>query len=549
MRAERNRISVALLLSGALFTVHVAPARSQPAPAAAAQADPASLVGQDVRIVTITGAVWPGRLADASGDGLTVQGSSGAFTISRSAVRSIEPLAAARVRQAMATASVPVDGGELRIHGSNTVGAQMLPNLLEVYGQASRRTKVQVTPGKVDEERRITLSGDNPASSLNVELHSHGTGTAFTSLAAGAADLGMASRPANDKEREALKSLGLGDPRSAAQEHVVGLDGVSVIVNPGNPVGALSLAQIAAVFTGAVKDWSELGGRPGPINLYSLDAKSGTFDTFKDLALHGKPLGAGARTFESSTELSDEVAGDPGGIGFIGLAYIRQAKPLTVAQSCGLAVPTEAFNIRTEEYPLSRRLFLYTPAAPARLATDFLTFVSSAEAQPAIAASGFVNLMPETASMAYSEFRKRTAPDLLANPGDNVDPGRAQAIVQTLRPLFSDGRRLSITFRYQADSTALDNRGESDINRLVAWSNDPANAGRGVVLVGYSSSVGSFTQNVNLSRERADALARRLQAAGLRVAATVGAGPVSPVACNTDGRGQALNRRVEVWVR
>ena len=523
-------------------------AMAQPAPTAAL-ADVSGMVGQEVRVLTITGALWPGRLMEATGDSLTIDGSSGAFTISRSAVRSVEALSGARVRPAMASGAAVPAGGELRIHGSNTVGAQMLPNLLEAYGRASRRASVQVTPGKVDEERRITLAGDEPGNALDVELRSHGTGTAFTSLASGAADLGMASRPVNDKERDAIKAAGMGDLRSVGQEHVIGLDGVSVIINKDNPVGSLTLAQLGAVFTGAVKDWSELGGPPGRIQVYSRDTKSGTYDTFKELVLHGKAMAPGARLFESSTELSDEVAGDPGGIGFIGLAYIREAKAVTVAQACGLTVTAEPFNVRTEEYPLSRRLFLYAPAPPARLATDFLTFASSAQAQPAVAASGFVNLMPEPATMAYSEFRKRTAPDLLANPGDDVAPARAQPIVQALRPLFSDARRLSITFRFQADSSALDTRGEADVSRLVAWSHEPANAGRGIVLVGYSSSVGSFTQNVTLSRERADALAKRLQAAGLRIVSTAGAGPVSPVACNTDARGQGLNRRVEVWVK
>ena len=83
----------------------------------------------------------------------------------------------------------------------------------------------------------------------------------------------------------------------------------------------------------------------------------------------------------------------------------------------------------------------------------------------------------------------------------------------------------------------------------MAWSREPANANRPLVLVGYSSSVGAFGQNVTLSKERADALAARLQAAGLRNVTAVGAGPVSAVACNADGHGQALNRRVEVWAK
>ena len=518
--------------------------------AAAPEGDFGSLVGQEVRVTTITGAIWPGRLTEAGGDSLTVQGSSGAYTISKAAVRSVEPLhPLPRLRPVMASVEGPprLESGEFRLDGSNTIGAQMVPNLIEAYGQANGLPGIQLVPGKVDEERRIVLGGADAARAVTVELHSHGTGTAFTSLAAKTADLGMASRPVNDKEREAVLAAGLGDLRSVAQEHVIGLDGLSVIVNADNRVSNLSLQQVAAIFTGGVTDWSEVGGAPGRIQAYTLDVKSGTFDTFNELVMHRRPMAPGARAYESSTKLSDDVAADPNGIGFIGFPYIRSARAVTVVEPCGLAVAPEPFLVRTEEYPLARRLFLYSPAQPTAPAQGFLTFASSAKAQPVVAAAGFVNLAPEVATTAYSEFRKRSAPEMFA-PTATVNTAQSQSIVQGLRALFSEARRLSITFRFQPDSAALDTRGEADINRLLAWSREPANASRQLVLVGYSSSVGAFGQNVSLSRERADALAARLQAAGLRVS-TVGAGPVSAVACNADGRGQALNRRVEVWAK
>ena len=541
------------LCSAAVLTFSFAQAgQAQPsAPVAGAELDPSTLVGQDVRVTTITGAVWPGKLAEVTADGLTVQGSAGPYTISKAAVRTVEPLhPLPRLRPVMALSQAAMtEGGELRIHGSNTVGAQMLPNLLEAYGQATGRSKIQVTPGKSDEERRIGLGGGGKNRDIDVELQSHGTGTAFVSLVTKAADLGMASRPVNDKEREAVMAAGLGDLRSVGQEHVVGLDGLAVIVNRDNRVTTLSLAQMAAIFSGTVVDWSEVGGSPGRIQVYRLDEKSGTFDTFNELVMHHHAIAPGARTFESSTKLSDDVAADPNGIGFIGLAYVRSARAVTIAQSCGLVTPAEPFMVRTEEYPLSRRLFLYTPAEPSQPVVSVINFASYAKAQPAIAAAGVVTLAPELSATSYSEFRKRNAPEMFAAPGTVVDAKQSQPIVQGLRALFSEAQRLSITFRFQPDSAALDTRGEADIERLVAWSNEAANANRQIVLVGYGSSIGSFAQNVALSRTRADALAQRLQAAGLRSITTMGAGPVAPVACNADARGQGLNRRVEVWVK
>ena len=534
-------VAIGLTLSAASW--------AQPSPASA---DPAGMVGQQVRVTTITGAVWPGKLSEVSDDRLVIQGAGGAFTISRAAVRSIEPLYNAPRPRPVVALEVPApqpEGGEVRIHGSNTIGAQMAPNLIEAFGQSTSRGNVSVVPGRVEEERKIVLAGADPNRAVNVDLESHGSGTAFTSLATKVADLGMASRPVNDKEREAVMAAGLGDLRSVGQEHVIGLDGLSVIVNGENPLSSLTVAQIAAIFTGGIIDWAELGGRPGRIQVYARDVKSGTFDTFNELVLHRRPLAQGTRSFESSTELSDDVAADPNGIGFIGLAYVRAARAVSVVQGCGLAVPTDPFTVRTEEYPLARRLFLYSPAEPTRLAANFLAFAGSAAAQPVVAASGFVNLSPELSAVAYNEFRKRTASEMYAALPAGPETAESRGIVQGLRTLFSEARRLSITFRFQSDSSALDTRGEADMARLVAWTREPANAGRQLVLVGYSSPVGGFRQNVVLSQGRANVLAQRLLAEGVKNVSSLGAGPVSAVACNLDARGQALNRRVEVWAK
>jgi len=39
-----------------------------------------------------------------------------------------------------------------------------------------------------------------------------------------------------------------------------------------NPVEAIGLCQIAKVFAGKIRDWRELGGRSGPINVMSAPA-------------------------------------------------------------------------------------------------------------------------------------------------------------------------------------------------------------------------------------------------------------------------------------
>ncbi|MEJ0047943.1 MAG: substrate-binding domain-containing protein [Rhodospirillales bacterium] len=46
----------------------------------------------------------------------------------------------------------------------------------------------------------------------------------------------------------------------ASHEHVLALDGIAIIVNPANPVSALTKAQLHDIFDGSIKNWSQVGG-------------------------------------------------------------------------------------------------------------------------------------------------------------------------------------------------------------------------------------------------------------------------------------------------
>ena len=124
---------------------------------------------------------------------------------------------------------------------------------------------------------------------------------------------------------------------------MIALDGIVVLVNKANPITELSLADIAAIFSGAVTDWSQLGGQPGSIRVLARDDKSGTFDTFKTLVLRDRKLVSSAQRYENSEELSDEVASNPNGIGFTGIAYVRNARAVAIRSDCGLSFAPTSF--------------------------------------------------------------------------------------------------------------------------------------------------------------------------------------------------------------
>ncbi len=72
-----------------------------------------------------------------------------------------------------------------------------------------------------------------------------------------------------------------------------------------------------------------------------------------------------------------------------------------------------------------------------------------------------------------------------------------------------------------------------------------------MVVTGYTSSAGSRTQNIVLSHNRADAVAKILVRAGISIEriSVGGLGPEKPVADNKTAEGRSKNNRIEIEFR
>jgi phosphate transport system substrate-binding protein len=442
---------------------------------------------------------------------------------------------------------VPAGPLSISISGSNTIGNQLMPNLIEAYAEATKTklTKV-VSADALDVEFRV--AGQDGHDGGVIALHRHGSATAFTDLEKKVAQIGMASRPVKAEEAQKIITAGLGDVRRTGSEHILGLDGLLVLVSPQNPVISLPTDTIAKIFSGQITDWAQVGQPAGTINVYAPTKESGTFDTFDNLVL--KPnkleLTPTAKRTPNHAEQSDWVAHDAMGIGFAGIAYQRNAKALNVVSSCGLIAQPSTFSIKTEEYPLSRRLFLYTSGEPRDpVARGILAFALSPQAQPIVKQSDFIDQMPETAS--YESQAARIAFALNAEP-ENFDANLMKAFTNDIK----SAERLSVTFRFQSGSYELDNKALADAKRLVELLKTESYRNKSVLLAGFADTKGTFSANLVLSRQRAKAVLAVMKADGLPVEqikiAIKGYSELAPAACNDTPESMELNRRVEVWV-
>jgi phosphate transport system substrate-binding protein len=417
----------------------------------------------------------------------------------------------------------PVDAAaQLRLHGSNTVGEELAPALVRAWLAEQGYERIE-TVETAPLERTITGTRAN-GDRRSVEIHAHGSSTSFRDLDAGLADIGMSSRRIRDSEVQELQPLGRLD--RPANEFVVGIDGLAVIVHPGNPVSALSIEQIRDAFSGRVTNWRQLGGPDRAITRYARDDKSGTWDSFDSMVLQDTPLAAGTARFESSSELSDRVANDPGAIGFIGLPYINESKALAVSAG-GEAVPPERFSSATEDYPLSRRLYIYVPdRALDGLGGDLARFAVQPAGQRIVDEIGFVGQEIQLQRVAIPTSAPRNYRE------------------------FVDGAfRASMNFRFEAGQPVLDSKSERDLQRLIEFMGSERGRSMNVMLMGFADPSETMRYfSVTLSMERADYVAALLNRAGIPVHRTRGFGDALTLAEGTGASSSAKNRRVEVWL-
>ncbi|MEM6356471.1 MAG: phosphate ABC transporter substrate-binding/OmpA family protein [Pseudomonadota bacterium] len=480
-----------------------------------------------------------GELIEFDGSSYTIATSLGTLNIAASQVSCDGP-------------GCPVDelfGAEFGVFGSNTIGAQLMPALVEGYAfslDADFERELSAT----ENESTLRIVHPDGRQMASIDLKAHGSTASFDGIAAGRAALGMSSRVMRDDDAEKLAAAGIGDLREGPNEHVIALDGLIVVVHPNNPIGSLSLTEIADIFAGEITNWSEVGGLDLDINIYSRDPGSGTFDTFRSLVLRpsGLDLATDAEKFQDNALLSDTVSNDLAGIGFTGIAYERASKKLALRLECGIVARATTFAMKTEEYPLSRRLYLYeNPQVASAHAENLVDFALSDEAQPLIEDAGFISLRPE--SRPLSEEGERIV-YTITNEEEFSLPLMREMLTE-----LRGAERLSLSFRFTPGSSRLDPKSLRDVQDLAARLSAGEFVGRDVMLIGFTDSIGQFDLNRALAVRRAQGVFDEIvsitgqEALNRSPVVVQGYGELTPVGCNDNFAGRFANRRVEVWVR
>jgi phosphate transport system substrate-binding protein len=354
----------------------------------------------------------------------------------------------------------------------------------------------------------------------------------FSRLQGGRADMVMAARQVTQAEHDALAPLG--DMNTPAAEHVVAVDALVLVANAANPLRSLTTDQVRGLLSGSVTNWSQMGGKPGPVTIYAPGRTSETGAAIARLALRGATMAAGAKDLAGDAQVAEAVSNDAGGIGVLTLPplllhsrFAVQVRPLAIADTGSPALaPSNRPAVETLDYPYAFRLYIYlSPASASPVAKRFIDFVGSRDGEVVVDGQGLISQ-----SVAPQEL---ILPDTVSN---------------RFRQFVEGAKLLAVHFRFKSNSAELDVAGQRDLDRVTNYLLANRYNGDNLILAGFADNHGSAAANNALSLKRAQALAALLAQRGLKPSKVAGFGSELPLTENNTEEGRQRNRRVEAYL-
>ncbi|MCZ4352038.1 phosphate ABC transporter substrate-binding/OmpA family protein [Roseovarius aestuarii] len=439
---------------------------------------------------------------------------------------------------------------EVTLSGAPTIGRVLMPALIEAF---ALRQGLELSRENLSETRFAYILTDREADQVRGRFWFRLTNTdeGFADLLAGEADIAMSLREVTRDEAVRGRDAGLGDLRDAARSRVLALDALVPLVSVGNPVTSITTSELAQVLSGEITSWVGLGGPDAPIAVHLHDPTTGLGQSTAERMLIN-----GANSFVSDAQrhldgesLSHGVSRDPFALGVGSRSEMGLTFELSLKGACGFAMKADRRAVKTEDYPLTAPMFLYTPARRMpKLVREFLAFSREPAAQLVIRRAGFVDQLPEEIEINAQGDRFANA---VLRAGGEIGLEELQRMVEALSPL----KRLTTTFRFEAGSARLDAQSRSNVSGLAHALESGFYDGRRLVFVGFSDGEGPAQNNREIALRRAnavrDAVVRTAETAQLnRLSLETDAyGEAMPMACDDTEWGRRANRRVEIWVR
>jgi phosphate transport system substrate-binding protein len=279
------------------------------------------------------------------------------------------------------TTSTSGSGGSTTTAGSApaTLGTPGSYNCVQGAITASGSTALAPLVEAVAKDYQAKCSG----SSITVNLG--GSKTGLSQVESGAVPVGNSDIPALSTQTDLV-------------DHQVAVVTFALVANPKvTGVKSLTIAQIKGIYSGSIKNWSQVGGPSLPIVVVSRPASSGTRATFQKYILGGPETVSGPSnlTTDSTGTLITNIKQTDGAIGYAALGPATKAG-LTLLSIDGNA-PTVA-NTKSNTYKFWNIEHMYTKGKPTQLAQALIDFMQSDQGKQEAASQKFVALVDMSSS-------------------------------------------------------------------------------------------------------------------------------------------------------
>ncbi|MDE2308479.1 MAG: substrate-binding domain-containing protein [Xanthomonadaceae bacterium] len=256
----------------------------------------------------------------------------------------------------------------------------------------------------------------------HVQLQPFNTASGIDAVTSGQADVAGSARASDGSAEDANLVF-----------TPVAWDALVMITNASNPVRSLTLKQVHDIYYGKIHNWSEVGGRDAPIDVYAVASPGDGVEFSLRQLLFGRgnqPVAA-PRLYVNTRKLEDGVALNPDGLGASTLSDIRGNPKLKALAINGVA-PSVA-NLADGSYVLFSPLYLVTnPRGPkAAEAQAFVDFAQTAPAQAALRRHAVLPFRDGSALASMDRSRRRR---ILAEVG-----ARASHIAPAATPVSAPG--------------------------------------------------------------------------------------------------------------
>jgi len=261
------------------------------------------------------------------------------------------PTEAPEVNTPEATEAAPAASSTISVAGSTTVQP-----LAEKFAEA--------------------FMGSNP--DVEIDVQGGGSSVGVKSAGQDTVDVGMASREVKQSELDEYTEL---------KVYTIARDGIAIAAHADVPVDGLTAEQVRDIFSGAIANWSEVGGPDEMIIVVSREEGSGTRSAFEEMVMGEEVLIVDTAILQPTNgAVRTTVSTTPFSVAYLSFGYLDDSvKALAVDD-----VEPTVENANNGSYPVVRPLNMMTNGEPNELVQGWLDYILSEDGQSIVEEEGYI---------------------------------------------------------------------------------------------------------------------------------------------------------------